>query len=49
MGDIFPLRDSLFENEPVKIPYSYLSLLDNEYGKKSLVRTRYRGFVISFA
>ncbi|OCK76070.1 hypothetical protein K432DRAFT_272905, partial [Lepidopterella palustris CBS 459.81] len=37
--DIFPLRDSVFENMPVKIPYAYSALLEEEYGAKSLTQT----------
>ncbi|PSN65163.1 hypothetical protein BS50DRAFT_496952 [Corynespora cassiicola Philippines] len=35
---IFPLRDSLFEGVPAKIPYSYGELLEEEYGAESLTR-----------
>ncbi|EOD50336.1 putative mannosylphosphorylation protein [Neofusicoccum parvum UCRNP2] len=41
--DIFPLRDSTFENMPVKIPYAYTALLQEEYGARSLTNTRYEG------
>ena len=41
--DLFPLRDSLFEDQLVKIPYAYSKLLTLEYGKASLTRTRYFG------
>lgn len=41
--DIFPLRDSTFENMPVKIPYAYTALLQEEYGARSLSNTRYEG------
>ncbi|KAF2469015.1 uncharacterized protein BDR25DRAFT_50386 [Lindgomyces ingoldianus] len=37
--DIFPLRDSVFEDMPVKIPYAYTELLEEEYGPKSLTKT----------
>lgn len=42
--DIFPLRDSHFEDLPVKIPYAYIKLLQNEYGSASLTRTRFSGY-----
>lgn len=42
--EIFPLRDSIFENRPVKIPYSYSWLLEEEYGKASLAKTAFQGF-----
>ncbi|KZF24425.1 hypothetical protein L228DRAFT_96225 [Xylona heveae TC161] len=41
--DIFPLRDSYFEGMPVKIPYSYAAILEEEYGKKSLIKTVFQG------
>lgn len=43
--DIFPLRDSYFENIPVKIPYEYRWLLEEEYGKKSLTLTTFQKYV----
>ncbi|KAG6991260.1 switch 2 [Physcia stellaris] len=39
--DIFPLRDSIFEGQPVKIPYNYAELLEEEYGKNSLTNTKF--------
>ena len=41
--DLFPLRDSLFEGQRVKIPYAYAKLLTMEYGKASLTKTKYSG------
>ena len=37
--DIFPLRDSVFEGMPCKIPYEYSWLLEEEYGRDSMTRT----------
>ncbi|KAI9830522.1 MAG: hypothetical protein M1819_005480 [Sarea resinae] len=37
--DLFPLRDSVFEDMPVKIPFAYAEVLEEEYGKKSLTQT----------
>ncbi|OCL03507.1 hypothetical protein AOQ84DRAFT_381567 [Glonium stellatum] len=37
--DIYPLRDSVFENMPVKIPFAYSALLEEEYGARALTRT----------
>lgn len=45
--DIFPLRDSIFEDVPVKIPYAYAALLEEEYGKKALTKTEFEGHVFS--
>ncbi|KAL9584198.1 MAG: hypothetical protein Q9212_002263 [Teloschistes hypoglaucus] len=42
-ADLFPLRDSVFEERPVKIPYNYAELLQEEYGRVSLTRTRFAG------
>lgn len=41
--DIFPLRDSMFESIPVKIPYAYTELLEEEYGPKALTKTLFQG------
>jgi len=40
--DIFPLRESIFENTPVKIPYAYTELLEEEYGAKALVMKNFQ-------
>lgn len=42
-SQIFPLRDSYFEDVPVKIPYAYTELLVEEYGSKSLTKTEFQG------
>lgn len=39
--DLFPLRDSVFEDQPVKIPYNYARLLTQEYGNAALTKTEY--------
>lgn len=36
---IYPLRDSFFEGQPVKIPAAYAEILAAEYGESSLVNT----------
>ncbi|KAI2725329.1 hypothetical protein CBS147333_6408 [Penicillium roqueforti] len=46
-SDIFPLRDSLFEGVPVKIPYAYTYLLEEEYGPKALTRTSFYGHIFN--
>ncbi|KAF2657008.1 hypothetical protein K491DRAFT_627426 [Lophiostoma macrostomum CBS 122681] len=40
---VFPLRESEYEGKPVKVPYSYAELLEEEYGKKVMTRTRWEG------
>ena len=42
---IFPLRDSFFEGQAVKIPYAYAEVLSAEYGAKSLTNKDYQGYV----
>ncbi|THC93806.1 hypothetical protein EYZ11_006724 [Aspergillus tanneri] len=42
-NDIFPLRNSHFEDFPVKIPYQYTKLLEDEYGPKALTDTDFEG------
>jgi phosphorylcholine metabolism protein LicD len=39
--DIFPLRESNFEGTPVKIPYAYAELLEEEYGPKCLTQKHF--------
>lgn len=46
-SQIFPLRDSYFEGVPVKIPYAYIELLEDEYSPRSLTNTRFHGYVSS--
>lgn len=38
---IWPLRESYFEDVPAKIPYAYVQLLQEEYGSKSLTNTNF--------
>jgi LicD family len=40
---IYPLRDSVFENIPVKVPHAYTELLEEEYTPQSLTRTNFQG------
>ena len=43
IGDLFPLRESTFEGLPVKVPYNYVKLLTDEYGKSALTKVRHYG------
>lgn len=45
-SQIFPLRESYFEDVPVKIPYAYTELLEEEYGPRSLTKTTFKGCVL---
>ncbi|KAF2186749.1 putative mannosylphosphorylation protein [Zopfia rhizophila CBS 207.26] len=38
-NQVFPLRNSVFENMPVKVPYAYTELLEEEYGPDALTNT----------
>ncbi|KAL2871069.1 putative C6 transcription factor [Aspergillus lucknowensis] len=42
-SEIWPLRNSYFEDVPAKIPYAYTKLLQDEYGSKALSTTTYQG------
>ncbi|KAF2404493.1 hypothetical protein EJ06DRAFT_206671 [Trichodelitschia bisporula] len=42
-AQIFPLRPSIFEGAPVKIPYAYAALLEEEYGPQSLTLKTFEG------
>ncbi|KAJ5788513.1 hypothetical protein N7457_003503 [Penicillium paradoxum] len=42
-SDLFPLRDSLFEGVPVKVPYAYTYILEEEYGANALSQTNFSG------
>lgn len=39
------MRESVFEDTPVKIPYDYTWLLEEEYSKESLTRTTFERLV----
>ncbi|KAK0618537.1 LicD family-domain-containing protein [Bombardia bombarda] len=42
---IFPLRDTMFEGVPAKIPYRYKELIAGEYGEGSLANTNFHNHV----
>ena len=42
-NEIFPLRQTMFENVPVKIPHAYTELLEEEYGHIALTRKDFEG------
>ena len=43
--DLFPLRDSMFEGVPAKIPYAYDTILTDEYRVEALVSVDFHGYV----
>jgi len=42
-GELFPLRNSTFEGVPALVPYSYVSILTEEYGRAVLTSTTHQG------
>jgi hypothetical protein len=42
--DLYPMRDSLFEGVPARVPYAYEKLLVEEYQHKALTLTEYEGY-----
>jgi hypothetical protein len=41
--DLYPMRESVYEGVPAKIPYAYDKILLEEYREKALVLTEYEG------
>lgn len=44
--ELFPLRESIFEGVPAKIPYAYDTILTDEYSVEALVTVDFHGYVI---
>lgn len=42
-SDLYPMRESIYEGVPAKIPYAYDKILTQEYQQKALVLTEYEG------
>lgn len=42
-SDLYPMRETVFEGVPAKVPYSYDKLLIEEYKEKALVVTEFQG------
>lgn len=42
-SDLYPMRESIYEGVPAKIPYAYDKILTEEYQQKALVLTEYEG------
>ena len=40
-SDLFPLRESVFEEMPVRVPFAYIEIITQEYGEKALTKTTY--------
>lgn len=43
--DLYPMRDSVYEGVPAKIPYAYDKILLEEYREKAMTLTEYEGCV----
>ncbi|GAM38218.1 mannosylphosphorylation protein [Talaromyces pinophilus] len=46
-NEIFPLRRTVFEGVPAKVPYAYTKLLADEYGQRSMTNPRFNGYTFS--
>jgi len=44
LGDIYPLRETIFEGAKAKIPFNYKVILAEEYGWKSLALANFSGY-----
>jgi len=44
-SDLYPMRESMYEGVPAKIPYAYDRILTEEYQQKALVLTEYEGHI----
>ena len=44
-SDLYPMRESIYEGVPAKIPYAYDKILTQEYQQKALVLTEYEGYI----
>ena len=42
--DLYPLRESLFEGVPARIPYAYDQILVEEYTQQALVNISHEGY-----
>lgn len=42
-SDLYPMRETMFEGVPAKVPYSYDKILKEEYQQKALVVTEFEG------
>jgi hypothetical protein len=45
LRDLYPMRESIFEDVPVRIPYAYDRMLIQEYSQNALTFTEYEGYV----
>lgn len=45
LEDIYPLRETQFEGTTAKVPFNYKTILQDEYGLRSIVLANYNGYV----
>ena len=43
ISDLYPLRQTVFEEVPVLVPNNYIDILKEEYSDKALTRTKFEG------
>ena len=43
LKDLYPLRETMYEGVPARVPYSYTEILMDEYQTKALVITQFEG------
>ncbi|CAA9963946.1 hypothetical protein CFE70_007408 [Pyrenophora teres f. teres 0-1] len=41
--ELYPMRETMFEGVPAKVPYNYDKILEDEYGKEALINTEFGG------
>lgn len=46
LEDLWPMRETLFEGVPAKVPYNYVKILSEEYKEGALVVQNYEGYVL---
>jgi hypothetical protein len=42
-AELYPMRETMFEGVPAKVPYNYDKILVDEYNEKALIETEFNG------
>lgn len=45
LEELYPMRETMFEEVIARVPYAYDKILMDEYGEKALVNTSFNGYV----
>lgn len=45
--DLYPMRETMYEGVPAKVPYAYDRILTQEYEEKALVLTEFEGYAFT--